>query len=193
MIFGSAVLWKGPPIKISAVWLVGGKDWRQWAKAFRLAFVGVRLRLAAGLPGGNGRKTAAFCFGVRVTPSAELSYDNVLRAPPCACKGHRPLTRFCAKLAFCFLGFGLRLTAKCLRQRFAGSSCTRKGQRPLTRDCAKLAFCFIEFGYALRRDCLAAIKRKPLVCCWGSEAAYAGCVTARIRGLRPAPARDSVP
>ena len=84
MIFGSAVLWKGPPIKISAVWLVGGKDWRQWAKAFRLAFVGGGVRLAAGLPGGNGRKPTAFCFGVRVTPSAELPYGNVLRAPPCA-------------------------------------------------------------------------------------------------------------
>lgn len=145
MIFGSAVLWKGPPIKISAVWLVGGKDWRQWAKAFRLAFVGGGVRLAAGLPGGNGRKPAAFCFGVRVTPSAELSYDNVLRAPPCACKGHRPLTRFCANFWFAFRE--IYTVVRTFRQVFSLGTweyCIKKSENKQTFD--KFLLFFPEYG-----------------------------------------------
>ncbi len=92
-----------------------------------------------GLPGGNKAQTFSLLFGVRCAwrrvPSARvqavpacfvrfgcalrrgLPSAIVLRAPPCARKGHRPLTRVCAKLTFClflpvsFLGEGGRVTA----------------------------------------------------------------------------------
>ena len=87
-------------------------------------------------------RSACFC-GVRVSPVGGVPYGKGLRAPPCARKGHRPLTRDCASRSACFCGvriapYGGIAFGKGLR----APPCTRKGHRPLTRDCASRSACF---------------------------------------------------